>query len=109
MHWARRTAICKRREDCRGAKLFSVPTEVPAADRARWLAEVSQALDEARALLHALSVNEGEYELACDLNARIEIARFEVQSLRLSRSLQSRDDNDPKRTRFARWPDPGPA
>jgi hypothetical protein len=89
--------------------LFSVPTEVPAADRARWLAEVSHALDEARALLHALSVNEGEYEVACDLNARIETARFEVQSLRMSRSLQPRDEIDPKWTRFALWPGTGPA
>lgn len=88
--------------------MFSVPTEVPAADRARWLAEVSQALDEARALLHALSINEGQYELASDLNARIETARFEVHSLRLSRSFQSRDEKDPKWTRFAPWPGTGP-
>src|SRR5207237_321220 len=108
MHWERGTAVCKSRHHCRGAKVFSVPTEMPAADRARWLAEVSQALDEARALLQDLRIKDGEYDLACDLNARIESARFEVQSLRLSRSLQPRDHNDPKWTKFALWPDPGP-
>ena len=88
--------------------MFSVPIDVPAADRARWLAEVSQALDEACVLLHALRIKDGEYDLACDLNARIESARFEVRSLRLSRSLQPRDDNDPKWTKFAPWPGLGP-
>ena len=88
--------------------MLSVPTKVPAADRARWLAEVSQALEEARAVLHSLIIEHADYDLACELNARIECARFEVQALRLSRSLQQRDDNHPKWTKFAPWPDRGP-
>lgn len=85
--------------------MFSVPTEMPAADRARWLAEVSEALEEARLVLTSLPVNDENYDLASDLHVRIEAARFEVRSLRLSRSVQARDENDPKWMKFAPWSD----
>ena len=75
-----------------------MPSEVPAVDRARWLAEVSRALDEAILILSRLHLKEEEYSLACDLHVRIETARFEAQSLGVSRSLRPRDDDDPKRT-----------
>jgi hypothetical protein len=79
----------------------SVPTQMAAAERARWFADVSTALDEARHILTTLSLPDEDYALAIDLHVRIEAARFEVRSLRLSRSSQPRDELSPKWTEFA--------
>lgn len=78
--------------------MCSVPTEVPAAARARWLAELSQALDEAHQVLVKLQLSADGRPDAMELFARIEAAKLEVQSLRLSRSLNPRKENDPNRT-----------
>jgi hypothetical protein len=83
----------------------SVPSEVPAADRARWLAEVSIALDEAQLALKKLSLVEDDYDLARGLHVSIEAARLEVQSLRLSRSIKPREQIDPERTEPLSWVD----
>lgn len=96
--------LVSRGNHCRGAKVSSVPIGMPAAERARWLAEVSNALDEARHILTTLSLPEEDYGLAMDLHIRIEAARFEVRSLRLSRSVQPRDKVSPNWTEFA-WID----
>jgi hypothetical protein len=53
-----------------------------AARRARWFAELSAALDEARALMKRLGADEGRPEVV-ELYARIEILRLEVETLRL--------------------------
>jgi hypothetical protein len=78
--------------------VFSVPSAVPAAERARWLAELSEALDEARHLLINLDLQVEQRAEAHDLFLRIEALKFEVQSLRLSRSLNPRAQTDPNRT-----------
>ena len=75
----------------------SVPAQVPAAERARWLAEVAEALNDARQLLVGLDLPSESRAEARELYLRIEAARFEVQSLQLSRSLNPRNENDPKR------------
>ena len=82
--------------------MFSVPTDVPAAERARWLAEVAEALDAARDLIVRLNFSADE-ESALDLYLRIETARMEVRSLSLSRSLQSRPQLGPERIGFGLW------
>ena len=82
--------------------MFSVPTDVPAAERTRWLAEVSEALNAARDLIVQLEFSADEAS-AEDLYLRIEIARLEAQSLRLSRSLQSRSQIGPKGIDFGLW------
>ena len=82
--------------------MFSVPTDVPAAERARWLAEVSEALDAARDLIVQLEFA-ADAQSALDLHLRIETARMEVRSLRLSRSLQSRPTLDPERIDLGLW------
>jgi hypothetical protein len=82
--------------------VFSVPTDVPAAERARWLAEVSAALDAARDLIVQLEFAADEAS-APDLHLRIETARMEVRSLRLSRSLQSRPQLGPERIDLGLW------
>ena len=82
--------------------MCSVPTEVPAADRARWLAELAEALNAAHELLQNLPFAEGEGATANELYIRIQGARLEVQSLRLSRSLNARQDSRPD------WIESGP-
>ena len=82
--------------------MFSVPTEVPAAERARWLAELSEALNQAQLCLLRMDLR-GDYKEAYRLFLSIEAARFEVQSLLLSRSLRTGEGNDPIRTESSPW------
>jgi hypothetical protein len=86
-----------------GLDVCSVPTEVPAAERARWLAELSEALNAARRLIAEMALAGDRGAEAQELYLRIEAARLEVQSLRLSRSLNPREENEPKRIDFAPW------
>jgi hypothetical protein len=60
-------------------------SENSAAKRARWLAELTEALDHARRLVKQLGAAEGRIE-AVELYARIEAVRLEVQTMRLRRS-----------------------
>ena len=82
--------------------MCSVPTEAPAAVRARWVAELSEALDSARQLLVELDPADAGGE-AIDLYARIEAARSMVQSLRLSRAGIEVPEVDPKWTGLIPW------
>ena len=59
-----------------------IPFDVSAALRARWLAELAEALEKARALVKQLGAADGRLE-AIELYARIEAIRFEVQAMRL--------------------------
>jgi hypothetical protein len=77
--------------------MCSVPIEVPPADRARWLAELAEALDDAQRLFRQLDVRTIPRADAFELYMRIEAARLEVQSLRLSRSLRERAEISPQR------------
>lgn len=53
-----------------------------ASERARWLSELSVAIDQAQKLAWRLGVSEGDDPEALDLYARLELAREEVESLR---------------------------
>jgi hypothetical protein len=55
-----------------------------AAKRARWLAELSDALEQARNVTKQLEAAEGRIEMV-ELYARIEAVRLEVQAMRLRR------------------------
>ena len=79
--------------------MASVPTEVPAAQRAQWLAELSEALDQAQIALNKLGADGAPSPEMLELYLRIEAARLEVHSLRLSRSLHPRGNSDPEWTR----------
>ena len=85
--------------------MCSVPTEVPAAERAGWLAELTEALADARQLLTSMDLPHERRLEARELFLRIEAARLEAQSLRLSRSLNPRDRNDPERIELPPWRD----
>jgi hypothetical protein len=56
---------------------------VTAAERARWLAELSQALDDAQTLLWRLDPERLRDVDALDLSARLEAARAHIRSIRL--------------------------
>lgn len=70
--------------------MCSVPSDVTASERARWLAEIAEALDDARDALVVMKLKEDERATARDLYLSIEAARMEVRSLRLSRSVSPR-------------------
>lgn len=72
-----------------------VPTDYTAADRARWLAEVAEALEQAQRLAWQLGSGQKDNAQALDLYFCIEAARLEVQSLRVSRIGQARAEHDP--------------
>lgn len=84
--------------------MWSVPTELPAADRLRWLAELADTLNQAHHLLIGLDLHEQSRAEAHELYLRIEAARFEVQSLRLSRSVNPRENESPEWAEFIPWP-----
>lgn len=84
--------------------MCSVPTKMPtAAERAQWLAEVADALDATQKLVATLNLNGERRADALELYLRIEAARLEVQSLRLSRHLQPRSEITPKWTGSQPW------
>ena len=83
--------------------MYSVPTELIAAHRARWLAEAAQALNEARGLLMELSLIGETSATGREAFLRIEAALLEVQSLRLSRSLHRPVEIDPQWTESSPW------
>jgi hypothetical protein len=62
-----------------------VPSDDSAAQRARWLGELADALDEARRLVKELGAAEGKVD-AVELYARIEAVRIEVQAIRIRRA-----------------------
>lgn len=86
-----------------GDFMCSVPSDEPAAERARCLADLSDALNDAHQLLIRLDLCPNRIPGARELYLRIEAARLEVQSLRLSRSLTRRKDNGPEWTESLPW------
>jgi hypothetical protein len=69
--------------------------ELLATERARWLAELSVALSEARRLVKELGAADGRFE-AVELYARIEALRFEVEAMRLRRRERVDQQNSPE-------------
>jgi hypothetical protein len=88
--------------------MFSVPFEPAGAERARWLAELATALEEASILLGGASVDPSDLAEARDLFVRIEAARMETQALQRSRALIPRPDISPEWTYPPLWVSAGP-
>ncbi len=80
-----------------------VSPELPGAGRAQWLAELSEALDQAHKLMWKLGIGEGGGPAAMELYLRVEAARLEVQALRLGRRYQMAEDIDPQWTEPLPW------
>lgn len=66
-----------------GGYVGRVPADVTAAQRARWLAELSSALDRARDVLREVDEARRPDVDTHDLAAQVERARAQVRSLRL--------------------------
>jgi hypothetical protein len=79
-----------------------VPSEASAIERARWLANLAQALGDAQMLAWELGTARGDSE-AMQLYGRIESAVAEVQSLRLGGRMTSRQEHDPEWTHIVPW------
>jgi hypothetical protein len=75
--------------------MVQVPGAGPAVQRARWLAELSEALDEARGLVKRLGAADGQLQ-AVELYARIEAMRLEIEAIRLGRRYAVREEVDPE-------------
>jgi hypothetical protein len=86
-----------------GGRMFSVPIEPTGPERARWLAELATALEEASILLGGASLDPPDLAEARDLFVSIEAARMETQALLRSRALIPRQEISPEWTYPAVW------
>lgn len=73
-----------------------------AAQRARWLAELADALEGARRVVKQLAVEESGFE-ARELFAQIETARLEVRNMRIRRSPGELQDFGPEWSKDIPW------
>lgn len=89
--------------------MLQVQREINAAAKARWLAELDDALDQARQLIKVLGAADGQFQ-AIQLYSRIETLRLEVKAMRLGRRVSAADEMHPKRSESSPWQqDPGRA
>ena len=82
-------------------KMIGMPGEDSAAHRARWLAELAGALEEAREVLKQLHDENGAEAVA--LKERIEAAQLQVQAMRLRRIPGAGQDFGPEWTENIPW------
>ena len=81
-----------------------LPGDLPAAKRAQWLAELSEALRQVGELLVQLNLTDEQLTTARELKWQIEAARLEVRSLSLGRPHVQRDEFEPEWTGPLTWP-----
>lgn len=75
--------------------MHRAPDQVVALERARWLAELAQAIAQAQKLAWRIGVAEGDSEEARELYARLEAVGSEVDSLRFDGWIEVRREVDP--------------
>jgi hypothetical protein len=90
----------------RGDDVVRVPTDVTAAQRARWLAELSDALEDAQRLLWSMPPSKLRTVDALDLSARLEDARAQVALMRLGRATELPTHSGPEWTSKPLWDRP---
>jgi hypothetical protein len=74
--------------------LHRAPNQAVALERARWLTELADAIDQAQKLAWRLGVAEGDSEEARTAYARLEAVRAEVDSLRFGGWAEVRSQID---------------
>ena len=74
-----------------------------AAQRARWLAELADAMEQAQAIAWRLGISEGDDPEAKQLYARLEAARDEVEALRRGIWAGARQQLDPIWMKLLAW------
>lgn len=77
--------------------------EAAATERARWLAELATAIEQAQKLAWRLGVTEGDDAEALELYAHLELAREEVEALRLGGWAGVQQELDPFWLKFLPW------
>ena len=77
--------------------------EATATERARWLAELAIAVEQAQRLAWRLGVSEGDDPDAKSLYARLEAVRTEVESLRRGGWAGEHQELDPFWMQFLPW------
>lgn len=82
--------------------MVGVPNGASAALRARWLAELADALGDAGEVVQQLASGEHR-SIAIELSARIDAARSEVETLLLRRSRGGGQDFGPEWTNGVPW------
>lgn len=80
-----------------------VPGGRAEAERARWLAELSDALDEVQLLLQRMGVSATDSPVGAELSLRIEGARFSIETLRRERRDEWSEVSRPKRSQKLPW------
>ena len=81
-----------------------VSRDASAAERARWLAELSEVLDEAHKLASELGLAHIDGAEAMELRMRLAAARTQVRALQLGRPEDRSDEADPKWSNPPVWP-----
>ena len=74
--------------------MHRAPNQAVALERARWLTELADAVDQAQKLAWRLGVADGDSEEARTLYARLEAVRAEVNSLRFGGWVEVRGQID---------------
>lgn len=82
--------------------MIRVPNEGSGAARARWLAEVAEALDEARRVIKQLGATAGSIELV-ELYNQIDALALDVDMMRRMRSSGGNGHLDPEWTKNIPW------
>ena len=96
-----------RRKDGSEERVMQLKVQASANERARWLAELAEALEQAQKLAWRMGLLEGDSVEAMELYGRLEAARMEVQSLRFGRFGTVPREYDPKWMDLVPW-DSGP-
>jgi hypothetical protein len=81
-----------------------LPRDLSAVGRARWLAELSEALEQADRLASRLGLSCVQGSDAMELFIRLAAARSQMQALRLGRPDDGLEDADPKWSNPPLWP-----
>ena len=76
--------------------MVRVPKDVSVAERARWLAELADALEDAHQVATEIGLAHLQHPDAVELRGRLAAARAQVQALRLSRPDDRSGQVDPK-------------
>lgn len=82
--------------------MVEISRDLAAAERARWLSELSDALERAEELLATLALTRGHDTTWMDLSARLAAARAEVRCLRLG-SIQVDLEEHSEWTEMSPW------
>ena len=82
--------------------MIEISRNLAAAERARWLGELSDALERAEELLATLALTRGHDATWMDLSARLAAARAEVRCLRLG-SIEADLEQGPDWTELSPW------